>query len=69
MMSSPDILNLARAILEGGPAEMLEALTDFLTARDHRALADELELCPLHGVDQQICRDDDTRCQPPKEPT
>lgn len=53
---------LAEAILSGERTEICGVLELWLTAHEHRALSAALDLCPLHGCDEQICYDDQERC-------
>jgi len=64
--SEQNLGRLAGAILEQDAPATFEALAPFLSATEHRALADMLELCATHGCDAQICRDDGASCQEPR---
>lgn len=38
---------------------LYDTVRDTLTPADAHYLAGQLELCPMHGCDEQICDDDD----------
>lgn len=63
---------LARAILIGGDAdedtdhlEILESIRSILTPEHFTAVAESMEVCPIHVCDVEICIDDEETCQTP----
>jgi hypothetical protein len=62
-VDQPFLETLGQAMVEPEVTELYEALKPFLTPAQHRELAEMLDLCPVHGCDIQICRDDNDTCQ------
>lgn len=58
------LASLAKALLDDGEITgVYEALKPLLSAWDYETLGNMVELCPTHGCDVQICRDDKASCQ------